>query len=116
MKKILMFTILPAMLTLAIVTTAYAWYALASCNRSSDSNSAMGMAGSWGLYYGKVAAIAEVDDYKPDSKSFATEPLSAYAYDNGPRDEPGYALGWVEGISYTTGEAEWICYFKRDSN
>lgn len=116
MKKILMFTILPAMLTLAIVTTAYAWYALASCNRLSDSNTAMGMAGSWGLHYGTVTAIAEVDDYRNRTRSFLKEPVSAYAYDKGPRKEPGYAKGDVSGLDNSSGEYEYRSMSDTDSN
>lgn len=99
MKKILMFTILSAMLTLAIVTTAYAWYALASCNRLSDSNTAMAMAGSWGLHYGAVTALAEVDDLYAYTKGFLTDAVSVYAYDacDDPT-EPGYARGDVWGL------------------
>ena len=67
----------------------------------------MGMSGSWGLNYGSARAVAEVDDFRADSKSFNTEAVSCYAYDHAfdySGSETAYASGWVSGVDEQTGE------------
>lgn len=105
MKKSLMLTIpvLVLVLTLAIVNTAHAYYAIASCKRKTLEVTAMGMSGSWGLNYGLAGAVAEVDDFIGDYESFNTEAVSCYAYDYGPFYESGYASGTVSGVDELTG-------------
>lgn len=90
-------------LTLAIVNTAHAYYAIASCKRKTLEVTAMAMSGSWGLNYGAAHAVAETDDYSGDHKAFNTEAVSCYAFDYS-GSESAYASGWVAGYDESTGE------------
>ena len=82
MKKSLMLNIpaLVLVLTLAIVTSAHAWFATASCTRKTLEVSAVGNAGSWGLKYGSASALADIDERSFDYKSFNHQAVSCYAY------------------------------------
>lgn len=108
MKKLLIFTIavfLTAVLTISIVKTARAWYAIATCSAVSDLHIAWGMAGSFGLVYGSVGAIASVGGLiESDTASFFTDPISVHADDYGSPNQSGYANAHALGYDELTGE------------
>ena len=120
MKKVWIFTISVALLTLAIVITAYAYNAWADCRRHNASggsparNTASSGAGSFGLVYSTVSAYAYVDQARHDTRSGIHNYVSVSVSDSGGYSLSGDAEAAVAGWDENTGEFN--IYHTSDSN